>query len=630
MQVQLPPIAETRAIIIGVEDYPHLTTAGAVPGAVQSALNFARWFIGQGGDASQIELWLAPKKGEDLEELRDRANLGEASVRRFCDSGFVREWDLPHRPFDQGSFLIVYWCGHGAVSGDVSNHYVILPDAKPDQFRSISLQNWQAFFQTGSWKRFSHQLWIVDACRNDWGAKFKPNAQGWTVEKPGSVRRCTISACAVGETAITTSSNGPEFSRKLIDAFGRDPKGSWPDFVQSARMLAASAIIDSDQSRHPVVVLEDWDGTAVRGRGLAGATPEQMLERLAWSIQDFQRCARAALAVVPVFAAQPKMSSVEDIVASLHNLQKVDNIPPLYDFLERVARESNSDEIADWLSQRVTAAQRAGLNRRLTQGPVSALLSLWYQNDEGAHSIAADLQIIDRASGIQSWSSGGLRAVSEDTVGTLLGEWMREVNDRVGRRSLKLNIELCMPMDLLSRTQLDIATIPLADGDEVRFGEDHLVLLRSADRYKTRGKWRRFDRFAPAIFARLGSIRRNPVWWAHSNNETASWKSEMMSGAADAPIWLGFHPQLTGCAPLEQAVAEGLPAVVWCRASDTVADMAQLHASLEELLLAPLDELPDALAAWRRGPLAIAKPALLLDDPGREPPMWSQWNQPGE
>lgn len=368
----------------------------------------------------------------------------------------------------------------------------------------------------------------------------------------------------------------------------------------------------------------------VLGQGLAGATPEQMIERVAWPMQDFQRCAKAALAVVPVFAAQPKLNSVEDIVLCLHRLPKVDNIPPLYDFLERVARESESAEIADWLSQRITAAQRAGLNRRLNQGPVNALLSLWYQNDEGAHSIAADLQIIDGGSGIQPWSSGGSKAVSVDMVEVLLSEWMQEVNDRVGRRSLKLNIELCMPMDLLSSTELDIATIPLADGDEVRFGEDHLVLLRSADRYKAHSKWRRFDRFAPAIFARLGLVRASPIRWTHSIDETAHWKGEMMSNVAEAPIWLGFHPQRTGCVPLEQAVAEGLPAVVWFRASDTVADMSQLHASLEELLLASLDELPDALAKWRRGPLAIAKPALLLDDPDRKPPMWSSWNQPGE
>jgi hypothetical protein len=631
MGFQLPPPAQTRAIIIGIEDYPGMGSEHSVPGAVTAAVNFARWFVNRGGSASQIEIWLAPGRETEARELCKQAKLDNASICYFNEHNFVQALDKPHPPMIDGKFLIVYWCGHGMVSGDVSSHYLVLPEAEPHQMRCISLQNWQRLFQSSNWQKFSHQLWIIDACRNDWGSKFRPNVQRWNIQKPAKVSRCTICACSVGETTTATSDQGPLFSHRLLDALSEtDERDIWPNFVQIAQTLAASSLIENGLSRQPVLVLEHWDGTLMTGQGLTGPTPEQMLGEIPWPTGDFLKHLNATLGCAPASGSKPDLRSIDDIVSYLFTLPQADNVSPLYDYLERVARASGSVDLKLWLAARLTAAQRQELNKRLSEDEVQARLSLWYQTDDTGHSIAADLQILNAACGIQPWSSGGARSVQDRTVHTILGDWMRELNERVGTRKLKLEIELCMPLELLSSTQLDIATVPLTEDDEVRFGEDHPVLLRSTDRYKAVGKRRRFEKIAPPIFARLGSNAHMPVRWTHSNTEKPLWKAEFTADTLGAPVWLGFDVQRTGCTPLEQAVTEGLPAVLWFRESETIADFGQLQASLEKLLHTTLDKLPEALSAWRNQSLATAKPALLLDDPGRAPPMWSDWNQPGE
>jgi hypothetical protein len=322
-------------------------------------------------------------------------------------------------------------------------------------------------------------------------------------------------------------------------------------------------------------------------------------------------------------------ADVDRIVDLLDAMPPVRGLPPLMIFADHVACDAPSPALKDWVNARLSSQQRAELDARVQQ-IVEARLALWYRDDTAPSSIEADLTMIDATGGEHGWQRVPAKPATPDTMEQTIGQWLQDVYRRLGPETV-LVVELYLPRPMLTSAALDNATIPLADGDKLRFGEDHAAFLRCTDRYKARSKRQRWRKLAPAILMRLGQQEADRVRWAAPGDAADALKGAFLSDAADSPIWLGFDMfTCSDAQPLDSALSVGLPAVIWLRADDAPTTAA-LQAKLSQLLMLPLAKLPAALCAWRERQQAGAGRlvSVLLDDPAYFPAIWKPWAQPG-
>jgi hypothetical protein len=237
--------------------------------------------------------------------------------------------------------------------------------------------------------------------------------------------------------------------------------------------------------------------------------------------------------------------------------------------------------------------------------------------------------MIDATGGEHVWQRVDAKPVTPDTMEHTVGQWLQDVYRRLKLETV-LVVELYLPRPMLTSGTLDTASIPLAAGGKLRFGEDHVALLRCTDRYKGRIKRQRWNRLAPAILLRLGQPA-DRLRWASAGDVEDEIKDAFLSEAADAPVWLGFDTfSCSDAQPLDNALSVGLPAVIWLRAEDD-ATIGSIQPKLRQLLNSPLDKLPAALQAWReRQPAGSGRAvSVLLDNPAHFPAIWKPWAQPG-
>lgn len=632
MSILLPGPAELRAIVVGVERYqklgPEFDTAGAASGAIA----FAAWLIKQRSVAeANVELWLLPCPDTDVADLCEKAGIGAIAIRPFEWSVFREAMAEPQGVFASGSFLMVYYCGHGVVHGPTSQQYLVLPEASQGQFRCFATGNWRELFKTAGWYRFEHQLWMVDACRNQWGDAMKPISDEWTVSNPSAAYQCAMFSCASGETAVVDAETGPRFTGELLRTLAKAPPEAWPPFHLALAETAAQMRSDPLAQQNPALCIgEDWFGVPLGGTVPAEVSLSVMLSRVALHFDRLKSHVMRAQAIAPVGFAPP--TSLQQALELLHGLPPVGGIPPMLDFAARVAGDVGSNDLQAWVDARLTEQQRAELRHRLAQNVICVRLMLWYRDDAGQACIEGDLEIVHGGGNVLPWQRMPAKPVSHDTVLQTLGQWIQAVYDHVGGRALDLMVELFLPKKMLITAAYDTATVPIAEGDDWQFGHDAPALLRCTDRYKGTARVSRWLTNAPAILARLAGLTADPVRWAAAPEKAEQWKRALLAADANAPVWLGFDPNATtGDEPFDTALAQGLPALLWLRTPVGAAGIEPLCAQLQALLKCSLDELPRTISALRRDPAhdAIRTVALMLDDPARVPAMWTPWKQPG-
>lgn len=622
----LPPAAQTCAIVVGVESYASLGAAFAAPGAAVGALAFARWLVqARGVPPAQVQLWLAPADGRTAAEHAAEAGLGACDVRPFTGDAFWQAMTAPPAAWPAG-WLVVYVCAHGVVSGPHNHQFLVLPEATAGQFLCIDTPNWRELFRGAGWQRYGHQLWVADACRNQWGDAMKPLPRLWQPGDLHPVAQCAMFACASGGTANLDSKQGPRFTRELLARLAAAPAAAWPAFDEALREVAGVLRADPDLAQWPTLTLgEDWFGLPLRAAADTGPTLRQAFEQVPLGYDELRPYVQRALPPQSLHALPEGLDAAFALLAGLPD--DVHGVPPLWDFAERVAQATALPALRDWLDHHLSPLQRAALDQRLQDTACRAHLLLWYRDDLVPPAMEGELQVLDAGAGLRPWPRQPALPVSRDTLPAVAGAWLQQVFERARGLALELTVELYLPRELLAAEAYDTATVPLPGGDERRLGEDDPALLHCNDRFKTRTRRDRLLRHGPAILARLGQPGL-AARWAQPGEAADVLRAAFIGGAPAAPVWLAFDPaDCGGDAPLQAALSEGLPAVLWLRVPTDPAARAGLQASLDALLHAPLEQLPQRLRRFREQPPSPAARhvSLLLDDPARQPRLLTLW-----
>ena len=628
MGLMLPPAAQVHAIVVGVERYA-LGSSFDAPGAVAGALAFARWLVLQRGvPVASLDLWLEPLGGGDLATLADAAGLTGAQLHRFNGNTFFHAMKEPTGAALHGRFLVVYFCGHGLVSDSRSLQHLVMPEATESQLVCIDTDNWRELFKTAGWERYGHQLWVVDACRNTWTGALGLLPRPWSVGAVQAVSQCVMLSCASGQTSALDAVHGPRFTRELLPRLAAAAPGEWPDFEQALRDTAAALRADPALAQSPTILLgQDWDGLPLLGSGLAGRRLADVVRDINW---DYARLKPYVTRAIPASASRAVPDDWPAALELLHGLLPHEGVPPHIDLAERLARATGDTVLRDWVESNTSAQQRAQLQQRMADAACRARLLLWYRDDGAPARIEGELQIIDVGAGVAPWPRAPAKPVVGDAVCATLGQWLQAVYDHVGSPALELEVEIYLPRRLLTAAAYDTAHVPMGKEPALRLGDDHPALLRCTDRYKGAVKLKRLQRHAPRILARLGVAGSDPLRWAETGEDCQALRSAFIADLPQAPAWLGFDPlEYGGEGPLDTAIDEGLPAVLWLREPLATGGRALLQASLRALLGGGLAELPGRLVDWRSRQTDAAgrTVALLVDDPARRPALLNAWTQ---
>lgn len=628
----MPPPSEVRALIVGIDSYPGLGAAFDVPGAAAGAVAFAKWLISERGvDPAHVDLWLSPRSGKPATDLCQEAGLVGVAPKPFDWGKFRQAMAAPAGYFVDGTFLMVYFCGHGVVSGARGEQYLVLPQATKSQFNCFEVTNWRELFKGPGWSHFGWQLWLVDACKNKWGVNMDPVVDSWNPGNTAGVRQCAMFACSTGESASIDSQYGPRFTRELLKQLGSSATGDWPDFVLALRGTAAQVRVDSQGAQSPSIAIgEDWYGvpflvTDDLTIGLFG-----LLNAIPWPTSRFLPYAAKAQRSSQTGMTLP--DDLEGLLALLNESPSTAGVPPLLDFAERVARAVDLPKLRVWIDSVLTPQQKAELKNRLQESAGHARLSLWYRDDGPTPCIEGDLDVLDAGSGIRAWQRKPAKPVTPDTVEATIGRWLSDVYDHAKGQKLDLVIDLYMPRKLLTNCTYDTATVRLDAENEMRLGEDHAALLRCTDRYKALTKRTRWEKLGPKILSRLTEGGVVPLRWATAADTAQSLKGAFVPEGVASPVWLGFDPSLCGGGlPLDAALENGLPAVIWLHAELSTDALKALDLGLQTLLSSALDEFPARLIEWRSTQPSDPGQSVsfLLDDPARMPALWASWTQPG-
>lgn len=228
----------TYAAVVGVERY----CAGSdwnLDGPASDAVRFLEYLAGQGVPKANLRAFLEPLEANDV-DLRTRAQAVAASVSeptRNVLEGFLTG-EL--RTFASVDLFVLFWAGHGVISGNPQRRQLFTSDAKSDNMQNIDLNDLMEALQTNHYPNLNRQAFFVDTCAN-----FK-NAGGITL--PGASlakgnylagrEQFALFAGAPGEYAKNlTAEKAGLFSRELMHAL--EAETAWPpDFARVGTVVA--------------------------------------------------------------------------------------------------------------------------------------------------------------------------------------------------------------------------------------------------------------------------------------------------------------------------------------------------------------------------------------------------------
>lgn len=621
--INLPLSSEVRAIVVGIDRYPDLGAKFDVPGATAGAWAFASWLVNECHVAAEhVQIWLAPLDG------LAQSLVPNVDLRKLVWQDLQKVLDGPKEQFVGGGLLIMYFCGHGLVGGLRGDQHLVLPHASKEQLRCIDVANWRAHFHASGWERFEHQLWIIDACRNDWGL-LVPSAQLWETYPPKALRRFVAFSCSIGEESEIDSNQGPRFTRDLLAELRMQNAAEWPDFGAAVRNVAGRWREDPLKGQSPIVA-EDWDGSALQGNGLAEETLAQIFTRIRWDWERYRPYVEHAMRRAgAILSPNVRLNEALD---RLQGLKKIDEVPPLLEFVDGVARAYPSEELTRWLNSRLTQQARAELQRRIDNDQANVRLSLWYRDDfrGEAPTLEAAFETIYAAGGVKPWRRVKGKPIT-GSLGEAVAQWVREAERHVRDQPVTLEIDLYLPRTFLRSGPCDSGRFG-EDGDELRLGEDHGVLLHCTDRFKSTRWIGRLRQYQQTILDRLD--RKDPAllrWVASQDDAEAIIRAEFIGKGTSQAAWLGFYlEEGQPSVLLDAAIAEGLPAVTWVRLPIDTAARKKILDELPEQLAAPVDGLCTRLKDWRLAQHREVHQhvSVLLDQIERRPMLFKKFSQP--
>jgi len=618
----LPPPAQARALIVGLEKYEQLENAD-LPGAVDDALRMADLLERFGVPPERIELWLAP------------TGAAEPTTRkwqRFTGAGFEQRLTSGLSKDAEGGLLFLYWSGHGVVAYAEHAQYLLFPEAEKNQLRSFKFDNISNLLVDSLHAQFSHQVLVIDACRSpltQWGVSGlaeKP-MQVAPVDPFRVVAQCQLFASSLGQAGAQLSDKGSSLMQAIVADWQSVPAGQWPDFEPSFRRIQKGVETATNGQQIPTTAsfARDW-GRNVMAESASLTEPSlySLLKDIHWPPDEGYRV--HAIRSLRSNSPRGQMTDLRATIQHLNDLPETGDVPPLGEFVTRVVQalgDKTPAGLRGWLKNNTSKLQRDAIEARIGEPRTAHVLQLWH--DDAPPSLQAALFDAENRL-VESWDVKINRMVGR-SLAEAIGETLHEAKGFVGD---EVTLELCLPSPLLGHG-LDMQEVP-AGGESVRLGKDYAVILRCTDRMKSSTKRRIWLEVARKVLSRFGTSERL-VRWAEKDATEASLLKGFFSDEGTRSIWIGIsdappdHEQV-----LQICLTEGLPAVFWmsARLADD-GERQDAEKRLEQLLCNVPQDLPRQLLAWRREQLGerTAGTALLLDDPRRLPPWQTQLGPSG-
>jgi hypothetical protein len=619
--MDLKPPSQSRAVIVGLEKYEVHTLRGP---AVE-ALEVARTLRDMGMDPARIDLWLAPADAKS----RQRADDSGFAWREFKDDDFINflRDDLAGDPV--GGTLYLHWCGHGLAKDD--QHYLLLPSSVSYELRSLELRMLSEHLVDMRHASFRHLVFVIDTCREsllNWGQVFMvPRDLGVNGRANGPVY-CTLFVCAEGQTTTYSdrgSANGPALREMLSQA----PHGQWPDFVNALSAAGSRVELAKVGLASPYVYATDWFGRPLNW------PREPSLDAVFLSAPvEFGRLAELAYLSLRLESPRRACHDVSELVAFLADLPTTLNITPLHEFALRILAECADTEaqvLRDWVAAKVSASEKAGIEKRLKAPAPPTVLMLWVDDfpdapaGEPAWTVMAALcdangepmHLPDRPDlhevSIATGKPQLLQVLHARMMALLYGCSWRAGPGGIDAAMPAL-VELFVPPSLLvagiEREVLDF------EQEVLDLSDAYPTLLRNGRQLRTKQNlW-------------LSRAQELLDRWAYAKPLTQALPDRAPQPALaflqpDGPVWC-LVPDASAAPPqllLSHRVCmdAGLPALAWaCGASVPVPDDLQIR--LDEGLRGPAAEVSDRLVQLRRA--GLTNLTLMFDDPAR-PPAWT-------
>ncbi len=254
-----PPPSKTRAILVGLEEYEgNGLQALKLSGARGTISVIHSWLLALGVPESRIDVWITGATNSDGE-------TAFANCQSFERTRFINFLQDVVAADETGGTLLIYWLGHGFLTGSSHSHHLLLPEATIAQPRSIEVTALSALLKGENFSQFTHQILIFDTCRQaaDFGRggaaapePLIPRPIDWIKQ----VRQCRIYACLEGQTARIQAKAGTVLSRTLIDAVGEGGLAQWPDFPTLLANVGRSTFDQPTVRDRMYAYATNWNG----------------------------------------------------------------------------------------------------------------------------------------------------------------------------------------------------------------------------------------------------------------------------------------------------------------------------------------------------------------------------------
>lgn len=463
---------QVRAIVVGIHHYDYDPT-WELRGPADDALRMVDWLLGQGVNQDQIALFLSPRSWQEhpvsqwIEERSwtRRFNATQDVIKKFIDTQLAELG---------GSALIVYWGGHGLVSSNQDDNYLLVADSTEENTYYVNLQ---VLFDTLKRRKFAHlnqQLCIVDACAtpcDEITSEVNLSPVNFTggASAHSKIEQCYLFSASPGNYAKNDSVNRTGvFSRNL---FAKLPstaiRASMTDFVSIFREVRRNCDVESQS---PCLVWTKGHGDVEK----TGYLPHmsKAAARLLALIRRVQieprRCKRLYLRCLPNATRITASNGLEHWIRDLADIPGATGhvASPLVEFAVRVGKETGQNALVEWAQQECKPEQFAHLLSRLEDEARA----------EGLRHTTLYLELDDQAKHLRWWlwtEQKYLRTAPvsvkltpkklRESLGKTLPQILNNAYERIAGDS-ELRVSLLLPYDQLSAGLEDIEIQLMLDG----------------------------------------------------------------------------------------------------------------------------------------------------------------------
>lgn len=590
----LPP-DEVRAVVVGIHHYDY-GTEWELRGPTDDALRMVDWLLGRGIKQDQIALFLSPASWQEQEVMQwvqtnswtKPLNATQGTIKQFIDTQLAESG---------GRGLFLYWGGHGLISSEQEENYLLVADSTKKNTYYVNVQALFSSLKQGNFSHLAQQLCIVDACAspcNEVNSEITLSEVNFTsgALKYSVVEQCYFFAASPGKYARNDSVNRSGFfSRNLFLMLPpASVQASMSDFVSIFQEVRTKGELESQT---PCMV---W----IKGRGDLEKTGyihimSNAAARLLALIRQVQieprRCKRLYLRCLP---NSTRLSIYDDLEHWIRDLADVpwpagDSPSPLVEFAVRVGRETGRVELEQWAKQECKPEQFVHLIARLQDEESEQNISyttLYLELDEHGKNLRwwlwGERQYLRTAPVVVDLTPQRLH----ESLKKSLPEILEMAYNQVAGDS-ELRVSLLLPYDQLSAGLEDIELQLVLDGmpsTESLYQRYPLLLhwnrrANSVGSTSTHAKWKmavdklqqRIDQGSGTAIQWLEPDCRNP-------HEAA--KNQLISGPKQA-ICVGLDGLSIQAVALVKSIQgclqHGIPCFFWLQQAPTDAERARIE-----------------------------------------------------